>query len=283
MSTVPDPFDQIAGQLRTAHAAQADLVPDRALEEVSPRRHVDRTAPRSATESSRGTHRFRLPRFVAVGLAIAILTGIAVAIGWARSGSVQDPLAARAYAAAAPGDGTVYTRIHIQMVGADGGVQLDRTYENWIRPGNAGFASLAELRDRRRRPQRIVIVATARQRTTWVDGKEIERAEGPSRPERAGVFDPDAHFRRQYEAGRVKDAGPSTVGGRDSRRFVMDDGDQRITYDVDARTLEPIRWVIDGRDVTEPRARTINTVSIQRYERNADVPSTATLLNRQTP
>lgn len=239
---------------------------------------VKASAPAPELPTKQLGHRRRA--IVLIPAALLCAAAVTVSVGLLDSGEVREPFIERAYAAAAPPETVVHLRTRLTVGGPASNVQQERTDETWLRPGRQGFLNAGTIRDRDGTERRIVVAADRSRTKVWADAKVVQQFDGPPNPGRAGFFDPDAEFRKLYDAGRVQDAGSATVSGRSARIFRKRNGDALITYAVDATTLRPIRWTTVVRDVRTNAVRLTSTYEITLREETNSVPRVSRLLDR---
>lgn len=272
---MPDTFDRIRAA-DPARSLPEEAEPERREAEAL----LERLVAEPVEEPRRRRRRLQLSRrrTFALGAAAAAAVAAVFALIVPDDERVPTGLATRAYALTNPADGVIHEVVEFRGVDNQDALPEPRTLhtrgERWLRPATGEYRWV--IRDVATR-NRSETAGDRRTERTWSQSSpkvqvrkaltEKELADVPPTaplPQRSAV----QQFRRAYETGRLRDAGPSSFDGRPTRRYVIERAeperglpraDEIETWEIDARTAQPLVMTVrttltdDGRVIGRQR------------------------------
>jgi hypothetical protein len=247
---MPDPLTLLRDADPAARLPEADAPP--------PRHVLDRIV-------AAPPRRSRRRRAVPVGVALAV-AAVAAAAMVVATGSEPD-LAARAYAATAPGDGVLHTEVEEVILSPSD--EPDRTIVRAWQRGDR----VRRLIDRNGERYELVTAGDG-VRVRLPSGRvHTDRDQGFVRSQRVSFVEA---FRSRYDRAALRDAGRTTFAGRPAAAYVAEDTppDVRQTFYIDAESGHPLGSYTEARHLRI--TRTLRTL-----ERLPATPENLALLEPQ--
>lgn len=192
---------------------------------------------------------------------VAVVAAVALIVP--DSERVPSGLATRAYAKTNPADGVIHEVAEFDGYSRGPSAApvrgLPWRFEQWLRPSTGEFRYVNL--DKAGKVTGEIAVDAHRTERGWSPGSKVRVGRAPSEehyadlplttplPGRSAV----QQFRRAYEAGQLRDAGPSEFEGRPTRRYVVErsrshpDGlseHEVETWEIDAKTALPLTMTI---------------------------------------
>ena len=207
----------------------------------------------------------RISRRRVLVLAGAGVAAIAAAVAAIAPDSERVPsgLATRAYAKTNPADGVIHEVAEIDgysrgpNAGAAGDLPI--RFERWLRPSTGAYRYI-NLDRAGKVTAEIAVDANGTERI-WSPGSKVRVGRAPSEEDLADLPPTEPlpgrsavqQFRRAYEAGLLRDAGPSEFEGRPTRRYVVERSrpapdplseHEVESWEIDAKTALPLEMTV---------------------------------------